>query len=419
MNSLLRNVQYYKFCAYGFLKNFRFFDAFLILFLLEKELPYTQIGLLYASREISIYIFEIPSGIIADSFGRKNSLVGSFIGYILSFALFYISSDFWLLLMAFVLYGIGDSFRSGTHKGMIMDYLKMNHWEDQKINYYGHTRSWSQLGSAVSSLIAGLIVFYTGKYQSIFLFSIIPYLFNLILIISYPKELNGSGSVKNTENRLGFILILKSFYLSMKQVRVLKIINTSALHSAFLKSVKDYIQPVMVHVALLIPVFLSVESEKKTGLLIGVFYFIIYVLTSNASRIASGIASKRMKTISHISIVIGFLSGILCGIFFYYEWWFFSLIAFVGIFVIENIRKPVLTGIIADNVPNEILTSVISAQSQLSGIMAAILAVVFGILADKYNIGISFIIISGILFFAAILANSLKARFVDQSGKKI
>ena len=68
---MVKNKQYYKFSAYGFLKNLRFFDAFFILFLLEKNLTYTQIGLLYLIREVFINLLEVPSGIIADTFGEK------------------------------------------------------------------------------------------------------------------------------------------------------------------------------------------------------------------------------------------------------------------------------------------------------------------------------------------------------------
>src|SRR5665811_577021 len=82
MEALTKNLQYFKFCSYGFLKNLRFFDAFFILYLVEKGMSFTQIGILYAVREITINIFEIPSGIAADTFGRKNSLVGSFLFYI-------------------------------------------------------------------------------------------------------------------------------------------------------------------------------------------------------------------------------------------------------------------------------------------------------------------------------------------------
>ncbi|MEN8230778.1 MAG: MFS transporter [Bacteroidota bacterium] len=405
MDNLIKNRQYYKFCFYGFLKNLRFFDAFFILFLLEKGLPFTQIGILYAVREIVINISEIPSGLIADTYGRKRSLTGSFLFYIISFVIFYLAGGFWLFLLAFVLYGIGDAFRSGSHKGMIMDYLKMHQWEGQNINYYGHTRSWSQMGSAISALIAGLIVFYSGTYQNIFLYSIIPYLLNLLLILSYPEQLNRSFERSHHKggHRLRFTMV--SFFRIIRQPKVLKIVNASAIHTAYLKAVKDYIQPLMVNVALLIPIMLHVEAEKKNGIIIGVIYFLIYLLTSRASQLSSKVVVQNKKSISFITLLFGFIFGIATGGLYIHGFWIISLIAFVGIFIVENIRKPILTGFIADQVPNEILTSVISAESLIRTVITAILALLFGIVADNFGIGISFLVISLFLALITVIIN--------------
>ncbi len=57
MNTFIKDRQYYKFCFYGFLKNLRFFEAFLLLFFLESGLTFLQIGWLYAVREISRNLF--------------------------------------------------------------------------------------------------------------------------------------------------------------------------------------------------------------------------------------------------------------------------------------------------------------------------------------------------------------------------
>jgi len=415
MEMLTKNLQYFKFCFYGFLKNLRFFDAFFILFLVEKGLSYTQIGILYAVREITINIFEIPSGIAADTFGRKDSLVGSFIFYIVSFATFYFSENFWLFLFAFVLYGIGDAFRTGTHKGIIMDYLKLNGWEDQKINYYGHTRSWSQMGSAVSALIAGVIVFYSGTYQAIFLYSIIPYLLNVFLIISYPKELNHSSTQVTMKNRAGISSTTIMLFKMIKKPSVLKIINTSALHTAYLSAVKDYIQPLMVSVALLIPVMLNTVPEKKNGILVGVFYFFIYLATAYASKFSSKVAGINKINISYATLLLGFILGMISGIFYVFNLWVISMIAFIGIYIIENIRKPILTGFVADQVPNEILASVISAQSLLKTIMTALLALVFGILADHFGIGKAFVFVSLFLVLSSVFINFYKSKRSDYS----
>ena len=74
-----------RFALYGFLKNLRFFDPFIILIFREAGMSYLQIGFLYAIRDIATNILEIPTGVFADSFGRRKSMLMAFGSYILSF----------------------------------------------------------------------------------------------------------------------------------------------------------------------------------------------------------------------------------------------------------------------------------------------------------------------------------------------
>ncbi len=414
MTGIVKNWQYFKFCSYGFLKNLRFFDAFFILFLIEKGLPFTQIGLLYAVREIIINVVEVPSGIFADKYGRKKSLAGSFIFYIISFLVFHFSADFWFFLVAFVLFGIGDAFRTGTHKGMIMDYLRINGWSSQKIDYYGHTRSWSQKGTAFSALIAGILVFYSGKYTTIFLYSIVPYLLNFILILSYPKALDKSLKQKNEEQTATTNLSVKSLFQTIRQPSVFKIINTSAIHSAYLKGLKDYIQLLLVNVAVLIPLLNSYGTDKKNGAIIGIIYFFVYLLSSKASKLASKADRRKESKVPYYTLLSGFSSGIVCGFTYVFEWWTGSLLGFIAIILIENFRKPVLTGYIAESVPEEILASVISIQSLLQTIFTAIIALVFGVLADLFQIGTALIVTSLSLLVLSQIINVLGKNKIHQ-----
>ncbi|NJO90750.1 MAG: MFS transporter [Chloroflexia bacterium] len=270
---------------------------------------FTQIGLLYAIREITINVFEVPSGIVADKYGRKKSLAGSFIFYIISFLVFHFSTDFWIFLIAFVLFGVGDAFRTGTHKGMIMDYLRTNGWSSQKIDYYGHTRSWSQKGTAYSALIAGILVFYSGKYTTIFLYSVVPYLLNFILILSYPKALDKSLKQKKEEQSATTSLSVKSLFQIIRQPSVFKIIHTSAIHSAYLKGMKDYIQLLLIHVAVLVPFLNSYGTDKKSGAIIGIIYFIVYLLSSRASKLASKADHRKESKVPYFTLLLGFFCG--------------------------------------------------------------------------------------------------------------
>ena len=126
------DIQYYKFCAYGFLKNLRFFEPFLILFFLEKGLTYFEIGSLYAIREIVTNLFEIPSGIVADAIGRRKAMLISFVSYIISFLVFFFAQEYFLLASAMIFFSLGHAFRSGTHKAMIFSYLKIKGWGNQR-----------------------------------------------------------------------------------------------------------------------------------------------------------------------------------------------------------------------------------------------------------------------------------------------
>ncbi len=90
LKALLKDRQYVKFSAYGFLKNLRFFEPFLVLYLLSEGISYTEIGLLIGLRELVVMIAEIPSGLIADALGRRRTLASSFVFYMISFCRFFL-----------------------------------------------------------------------------------------------------------------------------------------------------------------------------------------------------------------------------------------------------------------------------------------------------------------------------------------
>jgi len=406
MHVFKKDKQYIKFCSYGFLKNLRFFNAFLLLFFLENGISYSEIGVLYALREISINIFEIPSGLLADTYGRKNTLLLAFLSYIISFILFYFSTDFYWLLLAMLLFGIGDAFRSGTHKGMIMDYLKIHNWQEYKIAYYGSTRSWSQLGSAIAALFAGFLVFYSGNYRLIYLMSTIPYVLNFFNILSYPKELN--FTLKKEKVTKSFASVFTNFKEMLRTPKVFRIINSAALYTSFLKVVKDYIQPIMIQIAVLIPYFNTIATKKKNGLIIGLLYFGIFLTTSLASKNAWKISKLKKHNIAKTTLIIGFVIGAICGVFIQYEFWFLAFLFFVLIYILENIRKPILTGILSDNVPNEILTSVLSAQNFYRTILTSVFAILFGFFVNIFGIGISLLIISSLFLILIRMKKSAK-----------
>jgi MFS family permease len=395
-----RNLQYYKFCLYGFLKNLKFFDPFLILFFIDAGLSFLQIGTLYAVREISTNILEIPTGIAADSLGRRKTMICSFIFYIISFAVFFCSNSYLLFIPAMILFAVGEACRTGTHKAMIFEYLKINNWQDQKVHYYGDTRSWSQIGSAVSALIAGGIVFLSADYKYIFAYSILPYLINLLLMISYPKELD--GVIKHhpgSEIMTKFVIVIKTSIHSFINISTLRVISSLSVFSGFHRATKDYLQPVLAAFALSLPIFLVYEENKRTALVIGIAYFFIYILTAFASRKSGKIAAKFQHIIVplNISMLAGLVMGVLIGIFYNLDLLLISIILYIGIFIIQNLRKPMGIAYVSDMTNQDILATTLSAESQVTSLFSGIIAVVIGYFADRFGLGTAMIVSSFVL----------------------
>jgi MFS family permease len=378
---------YGKFCLYGFLKNLKFFDPFLILFFRESGLSFFEIGVLFSIREISTNIIEIPSGIAADIFGRRSSMVVSFAAYIASFIVFYLFPSFVPAIFAMIIFSVGEAFRTGTHKAMILTYLELNGMQDQKVMFYGRTRSWSVIGSAVSSVIAAFIVFYSGSYKYVFLFSAIPYVAGLVLMLSYPKELDGVKEKGITSAKE----IMTEFFRMMQHPKIIKpVLRFSLFHGTF-KSVKDYIQPAILALALSLPVLGSLEIEKRTSVFAGAVYCILYLLASAASRNSHRITKKNI----HLSVVLGFLylgsTAVLIFIGAFANIPALMIGLFILLFLVMNIIRPIQVGLMGSLIKSKVFASGLSVESQTTSLMTAVIAPVFGLLVDKIKAPAAFI----------------------------
>jgi len=398
--SFTKDKQYFKFCAYGFLKNLRLFEPFLILFFLEAGLSFLEIGVLYSVREIMRNLLEMPAGILADSLGRRRTMINSFAFYIVSFISFYFSHSYAVFMTAMVFYALGDAFRTGTHKAMIFDYLKIKGWQDQKVHYYGHTRSWSQLGSALSALIAGALVFYSSNYRLIFIFSTIPYILDLINISTYPKELDGNrAKLSKKELIQSFWTVLKDFWESFTKLKTLKALVNLSMHSGYYRSIKDYLQEFIKVMALSLPLMLAYNDKQRAAVLVGIIYFVIFILSSRASRFSGKFSGyfKHLSTPLNFSMLLSLCFGVVSGLFYAQGYTGTSIFFFILVFLIQNLRMPIGISYVTEIIDKDILATVLSAESQTHSIIAAVLAPLIGYLADSFGLGYALTIVSALL----------------------
>lgn len=402
-DTILKDKQYYKFCVYGFLKNLRFFEPFLIIFFLEKGFSLTHVGILYAIREISINISEIPSGIIADSLGRRKTLATSFLLYISSFFLFFIADTYIILAIGMILFALGDATRSGINKAMIISYLETTNQLNLKVEYYGHTRSWSQIGSAISSLIGGILVFFTNQLNLIFIFSIIPSFLDFINVLSYPKFLDKFDR-SNANFKLKLSVTLKDFIEAIRNKYLLLAIVNVSIYSGFYKSIKDFIQPFIKATLISLPILITMSDNEKVSIFLGVLYFIIFIINSFSSRFSFKVVNLigSSKKFLNFSLLIGSILGIITGIFMNFALIYMAILSFIIILSIENLRKPSGVSILTDKSKNTTHAGVLSVASQLASIFASLFVILLGFIADQFGVGIGLMFLSFVMLISSL-----------------
>ena len=395
-----------RFSLYGFLKNFNFAEPFMILFYISLGLTFFQIGILVAFLNICINIMELPSGAFADLYGKKNAMLVSLSSYVISYAMFTVSNSFAPLLIALFFFSVGDAFRTGTHKAIIFDWLKTHDMLAEKTRVYGFTRSWSNYGSAISVLIAALIVITTKDYRLVFLLSMIPGILGVWNMACYPSELN-----KRKEGKIHvFDVLIHTKDVLIKtlkhtEIRLL-ILQNMVFESSFDIS-ENYLQPILQAQAIALTAYIALPEKQSTAIVVGIVYFILHMISASSSRSSHKYAAKfnSEKSALVFLIFLGSFLTLISAIGLFFKIFIISIIMYTVYYVIHNLWVPIQVAQYDDYADSSEQATVLSIASQAKTIGIAILAPLVGFFADKFGIHSSVVLLSALLlglgFFSA------------------
>jgi MFS family permease len=388
-----------RFSLYGFLKNQQYYEPFIVLAFLQMGLSYTVIGLLIAFREIIVNLIEIPAGAVADVWGRRRSMIISFLSYIIHFLvigtaglaavndLITYAALVPLLFLSMVFFAIGDAFRTGTHKAMIFTWLRIQGRIDEKTAVYGYTRSWSKIGSAASVIIASIFVFFTGNYIYIFFLSVIPYSLNIINFIGYPGELEGEQAGRISIGRVAGHL-RASFGEVFRKAPLRRLTLESMGFEGFFKSTKDYLQPVLQQAALPVTALffsgVALSEEQQSVVLIGPVYFFLFLMSAAASRNAHKLQNRKGNedaAARHIWLYLLLLMLVMLPAMVFQVYWLI-IAGFILMYILQNIWRPVLISRFDNHSSEAQGATILSVESQSKSLATMVIAPLVGASID-------------------------------------
>lgn len=118
-----------------------------------------EIGLIETAFHITSLLFEIPSGTVADVFGRKNSLILSSIMGMLSNIFMITSRGFSMVCLAIVFNALSYNLASGSQDALAYDTLKQLNNTDYYEKFASNQMIIYRVGEGLSTLCAGIALY--------------------------------------------------------------------------------------------------------------------------------------------------------------------------------------------------------------------------------------------------------------------
>ncbi len=210
-----------------------FWSLFFLRLVTEVQLEPFQLVLLGTVMELSILLFEIPTGIVADLYSRKWSVAISFVIVGAAYALSANADVYWLLVLSQIMVGFGSTFVTGAETAWITDELGSAEEAEPLIL----RRAGYQLWSAVAGIIvfAGLAAL-TSLSLTLSVIGVIYAAWGFVLIAVMPEN-NFVRSVG--EGWRGFLRMLQGGWSQSYQVRPLRILVIAVFIGGLAKEAID------------------------------------------------------------------------------------------------------------------------------------------------------------------------------------
>jgi MFS family permease len=130
---------------------------------------------------LSLLVFDVPTGIIADKIGRKVCLVAAVVIQALALVVLGVSSSLGVYLLGIALFGLQMGMFNGAAQALLYDWLADNNKTKLYAKHQGAMYARFLIGAGIANIASGLIA-HTWGLRTAYFASIIPSLLALVVI---------------------------------------------------------------------------------------------------------------------------------------------------------------------------------------------------------------------------------------------
>ncbi len=371
----------WKFYIARFVGRFEFIAAILVLFLLSNNLTMTQVMILQSFFTIIIFAMELPSGVIADLFGLKKTLILSQLSIVVGLVLYAFFSSFATFMIAEFFMALGWALNSGADSAFIYNTLKELKQELTFEKIMGRLNFLTVLAVGLSALLGGYLASITG-YRNLFFIGGTMYFIGFLVLLSLKEP---TKQVQDESKH--YIKHLKEGLNLTKNNRELKkyIIYYSIL-SAFTFILLFFIQP-----------YLEIKGLSLTmiGICVGGYFLFEAAGYLFTEKVSSWIKNKKLLLFILILIAISFLLlnmvSVVIGL---------ALIFFI--MFLSAIKEVVIDYEVNKLSTNKHRATILSIKNMFKNLVYVLIAPLLGYWTDKFTLEKAFLMMGIILMIFSI-----------------
>ncbi len=381
-----------------FFKSLWFFAPILTLFYLSRNLTLFEILTLEAILTAATILAEVPTGMYADKYGRKNVLFWVTGLYVLGNLIIIYSHSYVPIAVAQVLFGIALAFGSGAIEAYVYDHLAATRQQKNMSKVWGEITAYSLIAGILAVLLGSYLA-RSGTPQS---YVLLLWLYQVGACIAFVLVffLTEEKRKKEEQHTNPFSALRGSIREITANAPLRAIFLLSLLTFPFYHILKFLIQPYFTNVGVPIGWF---------GVIIAIAWTLQALMSANAYRIEKRVGMKR--TIFLATIMPGALY-LLLALFAH------PVIAILGYILFNGfcyLRDPLFSQYVNDHIAAHNRATVLSALSIVVSIYIVIMQFIVGAVANA-NIRYAYTLMGVIIVVGALLLQIDEKQLISSSA---
>jgi MFS family permease len=370
-----------------FLSGMSLSEAIWLLYLAYRGMSLVQIGLLESIFHLTSMLMEVPTGIIADRFGRKTSRILGRVMAMLGTLLMIAAGSFWGFAAAIVLTALSYNLESGAGDALVYDSLIQCGKEAGYMKVKGRQEICFQAAQMISLVGSGIIA--TFDYTLTYLLTLGIYGVSLMLSFTFKEPTVGAAaSPRATLVRH----IRNSFRVLRDNGGIIKYILFLEGFSLFQVSLYFYFQPFLKSTG---------YTEWKIGSVLALSALAGMLAGANTHRIEKWLGQRRLISLSPFAALV-------C----------FALIAFSPLEVPGMILLSAIEGLLFVSfsdyinrlIPSSCRATLLSFQAMAFSMMMVVFFPLIGGVASAWGFKTAFIVIFAVSVPVLLIARGLLLR---------